>query len=191
MSETVRTRRWTRGEYDRLVEHGIFAAGERIELLGGLLVVREPQGGRHAMAVRMVEEALRAAFASGWDVRGQLPVALDEESEPEPDVSVVPGSFRDYPHAHPAGVVLVVEVADSSLALDRGEKAALYARARVPEYWIVNLMGHALEVYRDPAPDARAPFGWRYREVVSLRAGETIIPVAAPAAVVAVGDLVP
>jgi Uma2 family endonuclease len=127
MSEAMRTRRWTRVDYDRLVEHGILAAGERIELLGGLLVVREPQGGRHAMGVRMVEEALRAAFASGRDVRGQLPVALDEESEPEPDVSVVPGSFRDYPHSHPAGAVLVVEVADSSLALDRGEKG-------IPEY---------------------------------------------------------
>jgi Uma2 family endonuclease len=168
----MRTRRWTRVEYDRLVGHGMFAAGELIELLGGLLVVR-------------------AAFASGWDVRGQLPVALDEESEPEPDVSVVPGSFRDYPHAHPAGAVLVVEVADSSLALDRGEKAGLYARARVPEYWIVNLMGHALEVYRDSAPDARAPFGWRYREVLTFRAGETITPIAAPAAVIAVADLVP
>jgi Uma2 family endonuclease len=107
------------------------------------------------MAVRMVEEALRAAFSSGWDVRGQLPIALDEESEPEPDARVVPGSFRDYPHAHPARAALVVEVADSSLALDRGEKAGLYARARVPEYWIVDLMGHALEVCRDPTPDAR------------------------------------
>ena len=128
--------------------------GERIELLGGLLVVREPQGGRHAMGVRMVEEALRAAFGSGWDVRGQLPVALDEESEPEPDVSVVPGSFRDYPLEHPARAVLVVEIADSSLALDRGEKAGLYARARVPDYWIVNLVDRALEVHRDPARDA-------------------------------------
>lgn len=104
---------------------------------------------------------------------------------------MVPGSFRDYPHAHPAGAVLVVEVADSSLAPDRGEKAALYARARVSEYSIVNLMGHALEVYRNPAPDAWAPFGWRYRAVVTLRAGETITPVAAPAAVIAVADLVP
>lgn len=191
MGETVRTRRWTRGEYDRLVEHGIFAAGERIELLGGLLVVREPQGGRHAMGVRMVEEALRAAFASGWDVRGQLPVALDAESEPEPDVSVVPGSFRDYPLSHPTRAVLVVEIADSSLALDRGEKAGLYARAGMPEYWIVNLGERALEVYRDPAPDAEAAFGWRYAAVVTLRPGQTVAPVAAPAVAIAVADLVP
>ncbi|HET8530012.1 MAG TPA: Uma2 family endonuclease [Methylomirabilota bacterium] len=191
MSEAVRTRRWTRGEYDRLVEHGIFAAGERIELLGGLLVVREPQGGRHAMGVRMVEEALRAAFGSGWDVRGQLPVALDAESEPEPDVSVVPGSFRDYPLEHPARAVLVVEIADSSLALDRGEKAGLYARARVPEYWIVNLVDRTLEVHRESAPDAGAPFGSRYREIVTLRPGETVVALAAPDTVIAVADLVP
>ena len=191
MSEPVRTRRWTRAEYDRLVEHGLFATGERIELLGGLLVVREPQGGRHAMGVRMVEEALRAAFGSGWDVRGQLPVALDAESEPEPDVSVVPGSFRDYPLEHPARAVLVVEIADSSLALDRGEKAGLYARARVPEYWIANLVDHTLEVHREPARDAGAPFGSRYREIVTRRPGETVVALAAPDTVIAVADLVP
>ena len=78
-------------EYDRLVEHGLFATGERVELLGGLLVVREPQGGRHAMGVRMVEEALRAAFGSGWDVRGRLPVALDAEPEPEDIVTLRSG----------------------------------------------------------------------------------------------------
>ena len=135
--------------------------------------------------------ALRAAFASGWDVRGQLPVALDQESEPEPDVSVVPGSFRDYPHSHPARAGLVVEIADSSLALDRGEKAGLYARARVPEYWIVNLVDHALEVYRDPAPDAGAPLGWRYTTRAALGREETVTPAGAPAAVIAVADLVP
>jgi Uma2 family endonuclease len=191
MTETMPTKRWTRVEYDRLVDHGVLGPGDRIELLGGLLVVREPQGGRHAMGVRMVEEALRAAFGSGWDVRGQLPVALDEESEPEPDVSVVPGSFRDYPLEHPARTVLVVEIADSSLALDRGEKAGLYARARVPDYWIVNLVDRALEVHRDPARDAGAPFGWRYREIVTLRPGETVTALAAPEAVIAVADLVP
>ena len=93
------------------------------------------------MAVRMVEEALRGVFRAGWDVRSQLPIALDPDSEPEPDVSVVPGSFRDYPTGHPTSPVLVVEIADTSLALDRGEKAGLYAHAGIQEYWIVDLVG--------------------------------------------------
>ena len=189
MSEPLPLRRWTRPEYDRLIEYGVFSTGEPVELLDGLLVVREPQGGRHAMAVRMVEEALRRVFPAGRDVRTQLPIALDPDSEPEPDVSVVAGSFRDYPTAHPTSAVLVVEVADASLALDRGEKAALYARAGVPEYWIVDLVNAQLEVRRDPRPDASA--GTRYATVLLLARGATVSPLDAPHATVAVADLVP
>jgi Uma2 family endonuclease len=191
MTGTPAIKRWTRLEYDRLIERGVFGPEDRIELLGGLLVVREPQGGPHAMAFRMVEEALRRVFASGWDVRGQLPVALDDDSEPEPDISVVPGSFRDYPRDHPARSVLIVEVAESSLRLERSEKGSLYARARVPDYWIVNLVDHVLEVYRDPAPDAGAPYGWRYGSVVTLGAGDVVVPLATPASPIPVADLVP
>jgi Uma2 family endonuclease len=191
MKETMPTKRWTRVEYDRLVEKGVFGPKDRIELLGGLLVVREPQGGPHAMGIRMVEEALRDVFAPGWDVRGQLPVALDDDSEPEPDISVVPGSFRDYPRDHPARAVLIVEVAESSLRLDRGEKGSLYARAGVPDYWIVNLVDHVLEVYRDPAADVGSPYGWRYASVVTLRAGDRVRPLAAPHSPVPIVDLVP
>src|SRR5437868_15177058 len=92
----IRTRRWSRVEYDRLIEHAIFPPGEHLELLGGELLVAEPQGSRHAVAVRLAEDALRAAFGPGWEVRAQLPIALDEDSEPEPDVAVVRGSSRDY-----------------------------------------------------------------------------------------------
>lgn len=191
MTGTMPTKRWTRIEYDRLIEQGVFGPADRIELLGGALVVREPQGGPHAMGIRMVEEALRGAFASGGDVRVQLPVALDDDSEPEPDVSVVPGNFRDYPRDHPARAVLIVEIADSSLRLDRGEKASLYARAHVPEYWIVNLVDHVLEVHREPAADAGAPYGWRYASVVTLRAGDAVTPVAAMNSPIPVVDLVP
>ena len=189
MSEALPLRRWTRSEYDRLVEYGVFSTGERVELLDGLLVVREPQGGRHAMAVRMVEEALRGVFRAGWDVRSQLPIALDPDSEPEPDVSVVPGSFRDYPTGHPTSPVLVVEIADTSLALARGEKAGLYAHAGIQEYWIVDLVSARLEVRRDPTPGASA--GGNYETVLVLPRTATIAPLAAPHAIVAVADLVP
>jgi Uma2 family endonuclease len=130
--------RWTRAEYDRLIDVGFFRPGEHVELLGGHLIVSEPHGTLHATAVGLVDDALRACFGPGWVVRGQMPVALDDESEPEPDVAVVPGARRDYLTDHPACPVLVVEVAELSLADDRGTKAALYAlvcrshRSRTP-----------------------------------------------------------
>jgi Uma2 family endonuclease len=191
MADTLRIKRWTRVEYDQLIEKGVFGPEDRIELLGGALVVREPQGSPHAMGIRMAEEALRRVFAAGWDVRGQLPVALDDDSEPEPDISVVPGSFRDYQHGHPPRAVLIVEVAESSLSLDRALKGSLYARARVPDYWIVNLVERVLEVHRDPAPDAAARYGWRYSVVATLRASDTVTPRAAPDSPISVVDLIP
>ena len=117
MSDTMPAKRWTRIEYDRLIDKGVLGPENRIELLGGALVVREPQGSRHAMGIRMAEEALRRVFAGGWDV-------------------------------HPPRAVLIVEVAESSLALDRIDKGSLYARAGLLDYWVATLADHALEVYR-------------------------------------------
>jgi len=96
---SVRTRRWTRVEYDRLIEAEILASEDRFELLGGEMIVKEPQPSSHATSIRLVQRVLTAEFGSGWDVRAQMPVALDEESEPEPDISVVPGeSLRSGRH---------------------------------------------------------------------------------------------
>src|SRR5262245_28927711 len=99
----VRAKRWSRLEYERLVDLGVFRPGERLELVGGALLVREPQGSPHATAIQAVQEALRAVLGPSWVIRTQMPVALDDESEPEPDVSVVPGSFRDYIMRIPRG----------------------------------------------------------------------------------------
>src|ERR1700674_994220 len=145
----VRTRRWTRVEYDRLIEIGIFRPGDKVELLGGQLCVSEPQNNPHATAISLGLHALQKALAPDWHVRVQLPIALDDESEPEPDLAIVAGGPR-VDMDHPSQPALVVEVADSSLALDREHKGSLYARARLPEYWIVNLVDRVLEIYRDP-----------------------------------------
>jgi Uma2 family endonuclease len=191
MRDPVPTRRWTRKEYDRLVECGILHEDERVELIGGRLVVAEPKGSPHATAVTLTREALRVAFGSGFTVREQNPLALDEESEPEPDVVVVPGHPRDYRAEHPSRPVLVVEVAESSLVFDRRHKGSLYARAGVTDYWIVNLVERVLEVYRRPAPDPSADFGWRYLDVERFGAGATVAPLGRPEALVAVADLLP
>jgi Uma2 family endonuclease len=186
----VTTRRWRRAEYDRLVDLGIFV-GERLELLDGMLVVKEPQGSPHAALVGQIGQVLRLAFGEGWHPRLQAPLALDEESEPEPDVAVVAGTYRDYVNAHPSTAALVVEVADSSLRLDRRLKAGLYARAGLAEYWIVNLVDGALEVHRSPQPVADAAHGWAYRSVDTLRPPATVTPLAVPGARIPVADLLP
>jgi Uma2 family endonuclease len=182
----LNTRRWRRSEYDRLVELGIFM-GERLELLDGLLVVQEPQGSSHAAIVTHIAELLRATFGHGWHVRVHAPIALGDDSEPEPDLAVVGGHARDYLTRHPATAALIVEVADSSLRLDRRVKSGLYARAGLPEYWIVNLADRQLEVYRDPerSPDAS------YRSVEMLSPAASVTPIAAPGAAILVANLLP
>jgi Uma2 family endonuclease len=187
----VRTRRWTRKEYDELIKIGFFQEDEPIELLGGQLIVAEPKGSPHSTAVALTVEALRGAFGPGWLVRVQDPIALDDESEPEPDVVVVPGLPRDYIAAHPARPVLLVEIAESSLAVDRGHKGSLYARAGVADYWIANLVDEVLEVYRRPGLDRSAEFGWRFLDVQTFRPGATVSPLSRPDVVVAVADLLP
>lgn len=190
-SYPIHTRRWTRTEYESLVEAGAFRPDERLELLGGQLLVREPQGSRHAVAIELTCRALQQVFGDGWRVRVQLPVALGDDSEPEPDVSVVAGDPRDSHAAHPTSPALVVEVADSGLAFDREHKGSLYARTGLSDYWIVNLVDGVLEVYREPLPAPLTPFGWRYGRLETLDRSASVFPLAAPSARLAVANLLP
>ena len=187
----ARTRRWTRAEYERLIDIGVFRPGEPVELLGGELIVSETQKSAHYTAIGLVEDALRAALEPGWLVRSQGPLALDDDSEPEPDVAVTRGTRRSYSRQHPSRPVLVVEVAESSLAFDREHKASLYARARLDDCWIVNLVDRVLEVYRRPVQDPASPFGWRYASKEILSAESVVEPLATPGARVLVSDLLP
>jgi len=183
-------KRWKRLEYERFVDLGLFR-GDPVELIGGQLVVAEPQGSDHATAVGAADDALRAILPAGWIVRAQMPVALDDESAPEPDLVVVPGIRAAYRESHPAHPALAVEVADSSLEFDRQHKGSLYARAGVQDYWIVNLIDRVLEVYRDPGPDPSAPYGWRYRSVQALAPSAVVGLLALPSARLAVADFLP
>jgi Uma2 family endonuclease len=183
-------RRWKRVEYARLVDLGIFER-EPVELIGGQLIVAEPQGAYHASSISAVDYAVRAALPPGWIVRVQLPVSLDDESEPEPDLAVVPGSPADYSLSHPTRPGLLVEVAEASLYFDRHHKGSLYARAGIRDYWIVNLANRVLEVYRDPLADPSTVYGWRYRSVVSLTRADVVVPLAFPSVRLSVTDLLP
>ncbi|MDR7427524.1 MAG: Uma2 family endonuclease [Armatimonadota bacterium] len=179
----VRTKLWTREEYERLVAAGAFPPEARVQLLQGEIVEMTPQSAAHAAAVELVQGALQALGAE-YRVRVQLPLALTPDSEPEPDLAVVAGPPRTRAEHHPATAVLVVEVADTTLEFDRTRKYAIYARARIPEYWIVNLVDHVLEVYRDPQEST-------YRTTLRLAPGQSIAPLAVPTSQIPVSDLLP
>lgn len=186
-----RRRHWTRQEYYRAAEQGLFRSDERLELIRGEIIQKvSPQGRPHAKIITKTVKALEAVFVSGCHVVSQQPLYVSEESEPEPDVMVVNGTADDYDeHPTPTDVLLLVEVSDSTVRFDRREKAALYAESGVTEYWIVNVQARTLEVYRDPVPLANAPYGYGYATHSDYIETATVTPLSAPQALVRVADL--
>jgi len=139
-----------------MLDAGILHEDDRIELIDGELLDMAPIGSDHATTVDRLTEALVLACAGRAIVRVQNPVRLDDLNEPQPDVSILrPGNYRNA-HPGPADVLLLVEVADSSLRFDRRVKLPLYARFGIPEVWIVNLQRRVLEAHRTPADGAYA-----------------------------------
>jgi Uma2 family endonuclease len=178
---------WTVAEFHRVNATGIWA-GRRPRLIRGVLIEQGPMNSPHAIAVELTTDALRAAFGNGWRVRSQLPLALGPDTDPMPDLALVAGSPRDSAD-HPTTAALVVEVSDTSLADDMTTMAEQYAAAGIPEYWILDLNGRRLLVLRDPAPVAAG--GHAYRTELALGPADAVSPLAAPAASVAVADLLP
>lgn len=169
-----------RAEYDRMVELGMFQ-DERVELIRGVLVKMSPQRAPHASTLQKLLRVMMARLEERFSLRIQSPLALSDDSEPEPDVAIVP--LGDYEIEHPSTATLVIEVADSSLKKDRG-KAALYASAGIGEYWIVNLVARTVEVHASPEGD-------RYAEIRTVREGETVRPSALPDVEIAVAEILP
>lgn len=175
---------WTREEYERAAEAGVFGE-RRVELVAGTVYdLMTPQRSPHATAVHKALSAFHAAFPSGWYIRCQCPLALAPQSMPEPDIAVVVGEPDDYLEQHPSAAALVLEVVDSSQLHDRKRKAAIYVAAGIPEYWLLNLRFDALEVLRDPADGV-------YRSRQLYHRGTTLSPLAGPAMPIAVSDLLP
>jgi Uma2 family endonuclease len=168
-----------RVEYDKLIELGAFQ-DEHIELLEGLLVPMSPMGPPHSSTVQRLTELLILALAGRASVRSQQPFAALDFSEPEPDIALVP--LGRYDNAHPDRAYLIIEVAESSLAMDRGVKQRLYAACNVPEYWIVNLVEKQIEVYSDPDDGA-------YKRVRKCDSSQSISPAPFPAVVVRIADV--
>ncbi len=182
---TVETR-YTVERYFELVGAGVLRPDDRVELLEGVIVAMSPQNPPHASAITRASRVLDRVVGDRAVVRVQMPLIIGTYSVPEPDVAVVPGTDADYDGAHPTTALLIVEVADTSLLQDRLTKAAVYAAAGIPEYWLMNLRGDCIEVFRAPDPKTA-----RYAETRTLRRGEQIDLIAFPDARVNLDDLLP
>ena len=143
--------RMTVNEYERLADSGILD-DPQVELINGLLVREMTKKPRHVSACELVSGLLEALLPAGWYIREQNPLRIPDYDEPEPDVVIARGSRGRYATSHPGpdDVALVVEVADTSLGKDRGEKLLAYGRGGVPVYWILNLLDDQIEVYSEP-----------------------------------------
>lgn len=168
-------RRFTSAEYHAMAAAGILAKDERVELIAGEIVRMAPIRSRHAGCVKRLNRRLTRGLDERALISIQDPVALGDDSEPQPDVAVLRPRDDDYTHSHPqpADVLLIIEVADSSLAYDRSVKIPLYARAGIAETWLVCLEERRLEVHRNPSATG-------YREVRILRPGDLVAPLAFP-----------
>ena len=179
-------REWTRDEYRRAAEAGVFRPDERLELIDGQIVTKmSPQGNPHVICVLLIDDWLDDVVGNDYHVRTQTPVALGPRDEPAPDVMVVRGKPRDYDALPtPEQVVLLVEVGDSSLTRDRRLKVPRYALAEIPEVWLIDVEGRRLEIYREPAPDG-------YALVSILGEAKKASPLFAPEMRATVADLLP
>lgn len=159
-------------QYHLMVASGVFADNEAVELLEGWLMPKMPKNPPHNLAMGLLCDALRAILPPGWHIDCQGSVTTND-SEPEPDVSVIRGARRDYPagHPEPKDVGLLVEVSDTTLTRDRGTKKQIYARAGIPVYWIVNLVDRQVEVHADPSGPGDQPV---YRQRQVYKPGDSI-----------------
>jgi Uma2 family endonuclease len=183
--------RWrvSREEYYRLEELGFFQ-GKRVERIHGEIFVVSPQGRNHWLAIELTRDALRKVFRDGFFVSGASPFPT-EDSDPEPDVTVVPGKPRDYSD-HRARLALAVEVSASSLRYDTNDKARLYASSGILDYWVIDLKHNQVIVFRNPSEDEQSETGFSYSSRTTYDANQRIVPLAAPGGVsIAVADLLP
>jgi Uma2 family endonuclease len=168
-------RRFTRAEYYRMAEVGILGEHDRVELIRGEIVEMSPIGRRHNAFVGNLNQLLVMRLAGRAIVWAQSSIALADDTEPQPDLVVLRRGAVSYKDRDPRGedALLVVEVADSSLAYDRSTKLRLYAEAGILEYWVVDCVAEAVEVYRSPGPEG-------YREVIRVSDTATLAPQAFP-----------
>lgn len=156
-------RRFTREEYHRMGEVGILTRHDRVELIRGEIVTMTPAGRRHRAFVDNLNQLLAVRLGDRAITSVQNPLVLGDDTEPEPDLKILRRRSLPYKEreAHADDVLLLIEVADTSLAYDRSTKLELYAQSRIPEYWVVDCAAESIEIHR-------APDGDRYRDVARV-----------------------
>jgi Uma2 family endonuclease len=182
--------RWTVDDFHRVKDAGQVWEGKKVLLIEGGLIEMPPPGPLHDTALGLVYYQFMRVFAQGNWVRVQMGMVLGINTDPVPDLAVVPGEPRSYA-ATPTTAVLVVEVSDSSVSFDTGEKASLYAAAGIADYWVIDVVNRRVVVHRGPTPDAKQKYGHGYASVNVLLPGQSLAPLAAPGSPVEVLDLLP
>jgi Uma2 family endonuclease len=183
--------RWTKEGFYQAFEANLFLE-HRVQLIDGEIVEFDARTNLHSFGVEATRIALRDRFGPDYWVRILGSLDLSAHSVADPDIAVVAGGIRTHRRPdNPTTALLVVEVADTTLTFDRAIKANLYASTGIADYWILNLIDRRLEVYRDPAPDTKAPFGWTYASRTDLLPGATVSPLALPDSSIYVVDLLP
>jgi Uma2 family endonuclease len=172
--------RFTVAQYHRMIRSGILTEDDRVELLDGWVVKKMAHNPPHDSAIARIQRRLATQLGEGWLIRVQSAITT-KDSEPEPDLVVVTGPEEEYDTRHPTGgdIALVIEVADSSVDLDRDLKGPIYARARIPIYWVVNLPARQIEVYTRPragkSPAYRQRTDYAANQAVPLVVGNKVV----------------
>jgi Uma2 family endonuclease len=184
VAPVVIRKRFTSREYEQIIAAGVFAEDDRVELLEGEIVEMSPIGPSHSGCVLRLTELLYKMQSPPWMVRVQDPIHLSEFSEPQPDISVVQRRSDYYANGHPEpeDILLLIEVSESSLAYDRDIKLPLYARAGIPEVWVVALLHQTVDVYRLPGEDG-------YGEKRMAQRGDVLTAVNLPGVSLDVADI--
>ncbi|MEM6397654.1 MAG: Uma2 family endonuclease [Bacteroidota bacterium] len=143
---------WTIADYHRMIEAGILTERDKVELLDGKIIKMSPKGRLHSACISRLNVFCITRIGNTYECRQEQPINFLDISEPEPDYVIARLDKNSYADGHPGAedIFLIIEVADSSLAVDRGSKLQNYAAANIPEYWIINLVDSQIEVYREP-----------------------------------------
>jgi Uma2 family endonuclease len=180
--------RWSRRDYNQMARVGLLA-DKHVELIEGQVIVMSPMGSLHATTVALAAKVVEPLFGPSYFVRWQMPLAIGPFSEPEPDIALIKDAIRDYATDHPTTAALIIEVADTSLSYDWETKGSLYAKAGIADYWIINLVDHRLEVYRQPAVDEGTAYGYRYAQQNIFTGSDAVSPLEISGSSLIVSDL--
>jgi Uma2 family endonuclease len=165
---TIQVKRFTLEEYHKLTELGFFHEDDHIQLINGELIEMVAKGRAHETCLRKLWKELPVVIGNRATLQSQAPITIPPKSEPEPDFAIVKNRDDDYLSSHPQGedVLLVIEVADSSIEYDQKVKIPLYAKAGIPDYWILNLLDNCLECYSEPYQNQQGIFGYVNKRIV-------------------------